>query len=159
MLWGRTKIRCKQAVPRRSDRRDLRRSFKVVSRSFLQQQESALTVALARLAARLAPVVAVRPLPAGEEAIEFDDGTRVEVDVRESSTDLRHLAVSPARPLAYLISARPCYRGGWYWLDFAALYGEVIAHVRVDCYESGELRLRRPRDHWLYRLGRPVAKL
>jgi hypothetical protein len=159
ILGGRNKVHWAQAVPRRSDRRDLRRSLRAASRSFYQQQESQLRVTLAGLGARRAAVVAIRPLRAGNEAIEFASGTRLEVDVHHSSTDPQYLARGLARPIAYLVSARPGYRAGWYWRGFASLYGEVMAYVRVDLCESGQGCLRPPRDHWLYRLGLMVAKL
>ena len=158
VIRSRHKVRWVQVVPRKSDRRELRRSFRAVSRSFYQEQESQLRTALAGLAACRACVAAVRLLRSGNEVIEFTGGTRLEIDVHESSADPQYLACSRGRPV-YLVSARPSYRSGWYWLVFASPCGEVTAYVRVDLYESCDRRLRRPRDRWLYRLGLMVAKL
>ena len=82
-------------------------------------------------------VGAVHPGVVGDELVEFADGSRVWLDVRDGSAELRRLAaLSTCRDL-YLRRVEPCFGCSWYQLAFASVQqpGQTIL-ARVMRYES-----------------------
>ena len=83
----------------------------------------------------------MRPGVVGDELIEFADGSRVWLDVRDGSAELRRLAALSTRRDLYLRRVEPCFGCWWYQLAFASLQqpGPTI-FARVTRYESETCR-------------------
>jgi hypothetical protein len=96
-----------------------------------------VTAGLAALASGRVRIASVRPGVSGDELIEFVDGTRVWLDVRDGTTSLRRLAARLARQDVYLCRIEPCFGFSWYQLGFSDS-GELGPTVlaRVKQYES-----------------------
>ncbi len=86
----------------------------------------------------------------GEELVEFADGTRVWLDVRDGTAALRRLVARPARRDLYLDHVEPCFGHCWYQLGFAGP-GDTGPTVlaRVTRYESKTMRISwSPGSRW-----------
>lgn len=87
------------------------------------------------LAARRVPVTAVRPVMAGDEAIEFRDGTVLQLDVRGADISLERL-FSRHPGQVCLSSVVPISGRCWYRLQFSPALESVVVLARVDRFES-----------------------
>lgn len=111
-----------------------------------------MTDELVRLSQRRVPVVAMAKRPAdGSEAVEFADGTRLLLNVRDGSVALGRLErLMPAEGI-FLKGLRPLIGSFWYRLWFSPLAdSEILAKVVRDPSPlpgqdtRGRLPLRRP---------------
>ena len=87
----------------------------------------------------------------GDEVIEFADGTRIWLDVRDGTTTLRRLAARSSSQHLYLGQVDACFGCCWYQLHFSGS-GEISPTVlaRVKHYESNTTWVRRPASsRWL----------
>ena len=126
-----------KAVPLRVDRRELRRQFRAVVRSTRAERKRRVTAGLSYLASRRVPVASVRTGVLGDELIEFADGTRIWLDVRDGTTVLRRLAARSPSQYLFLGQVDVCFGCCWYQLHFWGS-GEIGPAVlaRVKQYES-----------------------
>src|SRR6185437_789324 len=135
--WGRRKrIRFKEVVPVRRDRRDLRRQFRRAARAAVAERKAEMTALLGRLSADHVPLSAVMPGPeAGRGVVAFADGTRLQLITRPGSPGIRWLSEghrgsgTPVR----LVRAQPSFASCWFRLWFAsaasAKPAELLARV------------------------------
>jgi hypothetical protein len=85
----------------------------------------------------------------GDEVIEFADGTRIWLDVRDGTTTLRRLAARSSSQHLYLGQVDVCFGCCWYQLHFSGASlsgaGEISPTVlaRVKQYESSTTWVRR----------------
>jgi len=95
------------------------------------------------LATRRVPVVSVRPGVLGDELVEFVDGTRVWLDVRDGTTAVRRLAARSSCRDVHLGYVEPCFGFCWFQLRFSTA-GETGPTVlaRVKQLESGATWIR-----------------
>ena len=122
--WGRRKrIRFKEVVPVRRDRRDLRRQFRRAARAAAAERKAETTALLGRLSANHVPLSAVMPGPeAGRGVVVFADGTRLQLLTRHGSSGIRWLSEgqrgsgTPVR----LVRAQPSFARRWFRLWFAS---------------------------------------
>lgn len=123
-----------EAVPLRRDRRALRRGFRAVARGVRAEKKQRVTTRLGRLSARHVPVVAVRCVPGEGRVVEFADGTRLTVEVREGDIVWRRLVeerTSGGGP--YIGRVEPLFGRCWFRLHFYVLGAERCAvMVRID---------------------------
>lgn len=137
--WRRSspRVRFSKAVPLRSDRHDLRRQLRAAARASRAERKRQVTAGLATLASHRVRVASVRPDVLGTELIEFEDGTRLWLDVRDGTVALRRLAPQSAHQGFYLCRIEPCFGFCWYQLGFSHA-GEIGPTVlaRVNQYES-----------------------
>ena len=79
----------------------------------------------------------MHPGVVGDELVEFADGSRVWLDVRDGSAELRRLAALSTCWDLYLRRVEPCFGCCWYQLAFASVQqpGPTI-FARVMRYES-----------------------
>jgi len=137
--WRRSssRVRFSEAVPLRSDRRDLRRQLRAALRTSRAERKRRTTAGLSALASRRVRIASVTPGELGDQLIEFADGTRLRLEVRHGTTALRRLAVRAACQDFYLGRIEPCFGCCWYKLGFSCA-GEsgptVLAEVKQ--YES-----------------------
>ncbi|MGH9087459.1 MAG: hypothetical protein ACRDYZ_05020 [Acidimicrobiales bacterium] len=109
-----------------------------------------MTAGLRGLAARRVRVVSVRSGVLGDWLVEFVDGTRVWLDLRDGTTVLRRWAGRPACQDLYLRCVDPCFGCSWYQLRFSAA-GETAPTVlaRVKQFESATTWFRwAPTSRW-----------
>lgn len=112
-------------------------------------QKQQLTSALGRLATRRVPVARVGPGQVGEKAVEFADGTRLDLDVRDGKVALGRLARRSPPQVAYLGHIEPCFGHWWYWLHFWGPGEEnFMVLARVDRFQSAASVLWQPRGRW-----------
>ncbi len=117
------------AVPLRADRRELRRRLSAVVRASRADRRRRITAGLSALARRRVRITAVHPGVVGDELVEFADGSRVWLDVRDGSAELRRLAaLSTCRDL-YLRRVEPCFGCSWYQLAFASVQQPGQTHM------------------------------
>jgi hypothetical protein len=116
------KIRFKDTVPSRRERRELRRRLRKAGRDELAEQKEQVTRGLRRLAARRVLVASMQSGPTrGNELIEFvqvADGTHLMLEVRGDGTAaLRRLAARSASDTAYLdhVDRTRAERRLWRW--------------------------------------------
>ncbi len=85
----------------------------------------------------------------GDEVVEFADGTRLDLDVREGNDALWHLARRSALPVAYLGYTEPCFGHCWYWLHFWGAGEEnFVVRAPVDRFQSAGSVFWLPRGPW-----------
>lgn len=142
--WVRTEqLGFAKVVPRRADRKELRRRFRAVTRTVRSERKRRVTAGLNGLATRRVPVASVRTGVLGDEVFEFVDGTRIWLEVRDGTTGLRRLARRSGDCNLYLRAVEPCFGFCWYQLRFGAA-GDVTHSVlaRVKQYQSGVTWIR-----------------
>lgn len=137
--WRRSspRVRFSEAVPLRSDRRDLRHHLRVAARRSRAERKRRVAAGLATLASQRVRITSVGPGVLGAEVVEFEDGTRLWLDVRDGTVALRRLgALTTSRDL-YLCRIEPCFGCCWYQLSFSYA-GEIGPTVLagVKQYES-----------------------
>ena len=138
--WRRSlppRIRFSKAVPLRADRRQLRRLLRSAVRTTRAERKRRVTAGLSYLASRRVPVASVRTGVLGDELIEFADGTRIWLDVRDGATVLRRLAAQSSSQSLFLGQVDVCFGCCWYQLHFCGS-GEIgpAVFARVKQYES-----------------------
>ncbi len=81
----------------------------------------------------------------GDEVIEFGDGTRIWLDVRDGTAALRRLGARSSSQHLYLGQVDVCFGSCWYQLHFWGS-GEIGPTVlaKVKQYESSTTRIWRP---------------
>ncbi len=124
-LWARSRgrrIRFRDAVPVRHDRRDLRRQFRRAARAETAERKAQTLALLWRLSANRVPLCLVRPGARDTERIvEFRDGTRLLLAATRSDTaDLRLLDPGAFRYPGWLAQAQPCFAHQRFRLWFAS---------------------------------------
>ena len=144
--WGRRKrIRFKEVVPVRRDRRDLRRQFRRAARAAAAERKAEMTALLGRLSANRVPLSAVMPGPeAGRGVVVFADGTRLQLLSRPGSPGIRWLSEghrgsgTPVR----LVRAQPSFARRWFRLWFASAGSSKPAELlaRVGPVPAGSFR-------------------
>lgn len=133
---GGRRIRFREAVPLRRDRRDLRRQFRRAARAATAERKAEMTALLERLSADHIPLVEVEPgSQAREGIIEFLNGTRLLLVTRRGSAGVQRLqercraACAPVR----LVRLQPPFARRWFRLWFASADSpdltEVVAMV------------------------------
>src|SRR5689334_17608711 len=86
------RIRFREAVPLRRDRRDLRRQFRRAARAAVAERKAEMTALLDRLSATHVPLSAVMPGPeAGRGVVVFADGTHLLLVTRHGGSSIRWL--------------------------------------------------------------------
>lgn len=133
-LWGRARrkrIRFKDAVPVRPDRRDLRRQFRRAARAATADRKAETGALLWRLSANRVPLSVVLPGAQDDERIiEFSDGTRVLLlEARHETGNLKRLAPGDSRSPVWLGQARPCFARRWFRLWFASAARRELVEV------------------------------
>lgn len=134
--WRR-RIRFRDAVPVRRDRRDLRRQLQHAVRVATAERKAETTALLQRLSARRVPLAEITPGPrARDGVVEFLDGTQLLFVTRRGGATMKRLGQwhrvsrSPVR----LIRAQPSFTRRWFRLWFTSADGtkpaEVVAEVR-----------------------------
>jgi hypothetical protein len=135
--WGRRKrIRFKEVVPVRRDRRELRRQFRRAARAAVAERKAETTALLDRLSAHHVPLSAVVPGPEAKRGVVvFADGTRLLLVTRRSGSGIRWLSEGQrgsATPV-WLVRAQPSFASCWFRLWFAsagsAKPAELMARV------------------------------
>lgn len=133
--WGRRKrIRFKEAVPLRRDRRDLRRQFRRAARATLAEQRAEMTALLQQLSADNVPLseIVLRP-EAGDGIVVFHDGTQLLFVARYGNAGMERLrernraSQVPMR----LVAARPSFTRCWFRLWFASACSTKLAEVQA----------------------------
>jgi len=155
-LWRRlrrwhssARISFTDAVPLRADRREMRRQLRAAARTARAERKRRVTAGLEGLATLRVPVASVRPGVLGDQLVEFVDGTRVWLHVRDGSTTLRRLAARSSCQDVHLGCVEPCFGSCWYQLRFSTV-GETgpTVLVRVKQFESGTTWLRWVSSSW-----------
>ena len=114
------RVRFRDAVPVRRDRRDLRRRFRRAARAAMADREAQAAAQLGRLAANRVPLYAVAR-SRRETVVEFSDGTRLLLfSTRAGAASLGRLAPGPAWSPVWLTQVRPCFAPSWFRLWFAS---------------------------------------
>lgn len=126
-LWGRTgrgrckRVRFREAVPVRRDRRDLRRQFRRATRAVTAERKAEAAAQLQRLSAERVPLSEVTPGARDKERIvEFFDGTRLLLATPYSSSNLMSLRPGPAWSPVWLAQVRPNFTRRLFRLWFAS---------------------------------------
>jgi len=129
------RVRFRDAIPLRRDRRDLRRQFRRAVRAALAEREAQASAQLGRLAANRVPLYAVtRNGRDTERVVEFSDGTRLLLfSTRAGAANLGRLGPGPVWAPVWLAQVRPCFSPSWFrlWFATASQTGplEVLAAV------------------------------
>lgn len=130
-----TRIRFRDAVPVRRDRRDLRRQFRRAARATTAEQKTETTALLDRLSGRM-PLAEISPGPRARDGIiEFLDGTRLHLITRHGAS-MRRLSQwhRAARAPVWLVRAHPSFTRRWFRPWFTSADGtktaEVVAAVK-----------------------------
>jgi hypothetical protein len=120
---GRRRIRFRDAVPVRRDRRDLRRISRRATRAALAERKAEMTALLDRLSAQHVPLARVVPGPRGADGIVvFADGTHLLLATRRGSPAVEWLTQGhrgSATPV-WLVRAQPSFASCWFRLWFAS---------------------------------------
>ena len=117
------RIRFRDAVPARRDRRDLRRLFRRAARAALTERKAEMTALLQRLSAARVPLTGVVPGPrARDGVVEFLDGTHLLLVTRRGSSGIRWLSEGHRASGApvWLVRAQPSFASCWFRLWFAS---------------------------------------
>jgi len=115
------RVRFRDAIPLRRDRRDLRRRFRRAARAAMAEREAQASAQLGRLAANRVPLSAVtRGGRDTERVVEFSDGTQLLLfSTRAGAANLARLAPGPVFAPVWLAQVRPCFSPSWFRLWFA----------------------------------------
>jgi hypothetical protein len=139
------RIRFRDAVPLRRDRRDLRRIFWRAARAAVAERKAEMTALLDRLSANHVPLSAVIPGPeARGGVVVFADGTRLLLVTRHGGSSISWLseahraAGTPVR----LVRAQPSFASCWFRLWFATATSTKPAELmaRVGPVPAGSFR-------------------
>jgi len=116
------RVRFRDAIPLRRDRRDLRRRFRRAARAAMAERKAQAAAQLGQLAANRVPLYAVtRGGRDTERVVEFSDGTRLFLfSTRAGAASLGRLAPGPAWSPVWLAQVRPCFAPSWFRLWFAS---------------------------------------
>jgi hypothetical protein len=143
---GGRRIRFREAIPLRRDRRDLRRQFRRAARAASAERKAEVTALLQRLSANQIPLAEVESgSRAREGIIEFLNGTRLLLVTRRGNADVQRLRerCRAARAPVGLVRLQPSFARRWFRLWFASAddpsLTEVIARVGpipVGCQSS-----------------------
>jgi len=130
---GHHRVRFRDAVPVRADRRDLRRRFRRAARAAMGERKAEMTAVLRRLSAGHVTLACLIPEPRDEgRTAVFADGTRLFLEVR-SGGDMKRLGRYGSRHPVWLAEVQPCFGRRWFRLAFTsdarALPLEVLASV------------------------------
>jgi hypothetical protein len=136
-FWGRAReprVRLRDAVPIRRDRRDLRRQFRRAARVAMAERKAEITAVLRRLSADQVPLSGVFPGPQDtEEITEFIDGTRLVLRVRCGRAAMERLGRGASNLPVWIAQVQPClgHRRFWLWFVSAGRVApvEVLASV------------------------------
>lgn len=144
--WGRRRrIRFKEVVPIRRDRRDLRRQFRRAARATLAERRAEMAALLQQLSADHVPLSEIVLGPGARDGIVvFLDGTQLLFVTRYGSAGMKRLrerhraSQVPMR----LVGARPSFARCWFRLWFASAYSTKLAEVlaRVGPAPAGSFR-------------------
>lgn len=114
------RVRFRDAIPVRRDRRDLRRRFRRAARAAMADREAQAVAQLGRLAANRVPVHAVTR-SRRDTVVEFSDGTQLLLSsTRSGAASLGRLAPGPVWSPVWLAQVRPCFAPSWFRLWFAS---------------------------------------
>lgn len=114
------RLRFRDAVPVRRDRRELRRRFRRAARAAMADREAQAAAQLGRLAANRVPLSAVTR-SRRDTVVEFADGTRLLLfSTRSGVASLGRLAPGPVWSPVWLAQVRPCFSPSWFRLWFAS---------------------------------------
>jgi hypothetical protein len=133
---GGRRIRFREAVPLRRDRRDLRHQFRRAARTAAAERKTEMTALLHRLSADQIPLSEVEPGPRAREGIvEFLNGTRLLLVTRRGSAGMKRLRAryrASQAPVG-LVRLQPSFARRWFRLWFASADSpgltEVVARV------------------------------
>ncbi len=139
------RIRFRDAVPVRRDRRDLRRLFRRAARAAMAERRAELMALLHRLSAARVPLAAVVPGPRpGDGVVEFGDGTHLLLVTRRGSPGIRWLCEGHRASGApvWLVRAQPSFASCWFRLWFASTASAKPAELmaRVGPVPAGSFR-------------------
>ncbi|MGH9083172.1 MAG: hypothetical protein ACRDY3_14340 [Acidimicrobiales bacterium] len=125
------RVRFTDAVPARSDRRELRRVLRRATWTDRSERKEAMTRELVQLSRDRVPVVAMKAGPVdGSEIVEFAGGIRLLLNVRDGSVAILRLERRMPRAGVCLERVRPTFGCCWYRLRFSPSGGpEIIARV------------------------------
>jgi len=126
---GGPRVRFRDAVPVRRDRRDLRRRFRRTVRAVLGERKAEMTAVLRRLSADHVPLSGVIPVARGTgTVVVFVDGTRLLLGIRcDGGTE--RLAQAASRFPVWLADVQPCFGRRWFWLEFTSADRAVTVAV------------------------------
>jgi hypothetical protein len=134
-LLGRARgkrVRFRDAVPVRRDRRDLRRLFRRAARAVTAERRAETTTLLGRLSADRVPLSAVTPgAQDTERIVEFFDGTRLLLATRRGTANLKRLEQGACWPPVWLARAQPGFTHRWFRLWFASASRAGLVEVRA----------------------------
>lgn len=130
------RIRFRDAVPLRRDRRDLRRIFRRAARAAVAERKAEMTALLDRLSANHVPLSAVMPGPEAKRGVVvFADGTHLLLVTRHGGSSIRWLSEGQrgSGTPVWLVRAQPSFASCWFRLWFAsagsAKPAELMARV------------------------------
>ena len=144
--WGRRKrIRFKEVVPVRRDRRELRRQFRRAARAAVAERKAEMTALLDRLSANHVPLSAVMPGPEAKRGVVvFADGTHLLLVTRHGGSSLRWLSEEQrgSGTPVWLVCAQPSFARCWFRLWFASASSAKPAELvaRVGPVPAGSFR-------------------
>lgn len=119
------KIRFRNAVPRRADRRELRQLLRRAARSEKSVADRHVTGTLNQLANSRVPVATVWSQPDDREVVQFSDGTELVVDVVGNTPMIDRMPGGRYRGVR-LGQASPCMGRNWFLLWFVPPHGEAV---------------------------------
>jgi hypothetical protein len=117
------RVRFRDAVPLRGDRRDLRRIFRRAARAAAAERKAEMTALLDRLSATRVPLSAVVPGPGAKRGVVvFADGTRLLLATRRGGSSIRWLSEGhrDAGTPVWLVRAQPSFASCRFRLWFAS---------------------------------------
>jgi hypothetical protein len=130
------RIRFRDAVPLRHDRRDLRRQFRRAARAAVAERKAEMTALLDRLSANHVPLSAVMPGPEAKRGVVvFADGTHLLLVTRHGGSSIRWLSEGQrgSGTPVWLVRAQPSFASCWFRLWFASVGSarpaELVARV------------------------------
>jgi hypothetical protein len=118
-----SRIRFRDAVPVRRDRRDLRRQFRRAARAAAAERKAEMTALLGRLSADHVPLAAVTPGPEAKRGVAvFADGTRLQLTTRHGGSSIRWLSEGQrgSGTPVWLVRAQPSFASCRFRLWFAS---------------------------------------
>ncbi len=139
------RIRFRDAVPLRRDRRELRRQFRRAARAAVAERKAEMTALLGRLSASHVPLSAVMPGPEAKRGVVvFADGTRLQLVTRHGSSSIRWLSEGQrgSGTPVWLVRAQPSFASCWFRLWFASAGSAKPAELmaRVGPAPAGSFR-------------------